>query len=83
MWVTGFSDAEGCFSVIIEILEPLKWRVRVSFEINLHVKDVVILNRIKEYFGVGSVYIKLGRKIAVYRVTNVKELKTVIIPHFF
>ena len=31
MWVTGFSDAEGCFSVIIEILEPLKWRVRVSF----------------------------------------------------
>jgi len=23
-WVTGFVDAEGCFSVIIEISEPLK-----------------------------------------------------------
>jgi hypothetical protein len=24
MWVTGFVDAEGCFSIIIEISEPLK-----------------------------------------------------------
>ena len=23
-WVTGFTDAEGCFSVIIEITEPSK-----------------------------------------------------------
>jgi hypothetical protein len=23
-WVTGFVDAEGCFSVIIEVLNPLK-----------------------------------------------------------
>ena len=23
-WVTGFVDAEGCFSVIIEISNPLK-----------------------------------------------------------
>jgi hypothetical protein len=23
-WVTGFVDAEGCFSVIVEISEPLK-----------------------------------------------------------
>lgn len=32
MWVTGFVDAEGCFSIIIEILEPLKWRVRTRGE---------------------------------------------------
>jgi len=23
-WVTGFVDAEGCFSIIIEITNPLK-----------------------------------------------------------
>lgn len=31
-WVTGFVDAEGCFSVIIE---SSKLKVRISFEINL------------------------------------------------
>lgn len=24
MWVTGFVDAEGCFSIIIDVSEPLK-----------------------------------------------------------
>lgn len=51
MWVTGFVDAEGCFSIIIEISEPLKWKVRTSFEINLHEKDADILYKIKSFFG--------------------------------
>lgn len=33
-WITGFTDAEGCFSIIIEITKLLKWKVRTSFEIN-------------------------------------------------
>src|SRR5690606_26647705 len=27
-WITGFTDAEGCFSVIIEMSSLLKWKVR-------------------------------------------------------
>jgi hypothetical protein len=27
-FVTGFTDAEGCFTIIIEILGPSKWKVR-------------------------------------------------------
>lgn len=42
-WVTGFVDAEGCFSVIIVILDSLKWKVKISFEISLHEKDKEIL----------------------------------------
>ena len=30
-WVTGFSDAEGCFSVIISKVSALRWRIIVSF----------------------------------------------------
>ena len=54
-WITGFTDAEGCFSVIFTKRPNLKWRIMVSFEINLHSKDIKILNQIKDYFGVGSV----------------------------
>lgn len=78
----GGGDAEGCFSVIVEITESLSWKVRVSFEINLHEKDTEILNTLQSFFGVGSVYTRLNRKISVYRVTNVKDINDKIIPHF-
>ena len=81
-WVTGFVDAEGCFSVVIEISEIFKRKVRISFEINLHEKDKEILYNIKSFFGVGAVYIRSHRKLAVYRVTNVNYIKDIIIPHF-
>lgn len=81
-WVTGFSDAEGCFSVIIEMSSLLKWKVRVSYEINLHTKDIAILHQIKRFFGVGSIYTKSNKNLCVYRVTTAKDLIAVIIPHF-
>lgn len=37
---------------------------------------------IKSFFGVGAVYIRSDRKLAVYRVTNVNYIKDIIIPHF-
>jgi hypothetical protein len=80
-WVTGFVDAEGCFSVSV-IIEDLKRKVRVSFEINLHEKDAEILKKIKNFFGVGQVYNRSDKRISIYRVTNVNYIKDIIIPHF-
>ena len=81
-WVTGFVDAEGCFSVIIEISKDLKRRVRISFQIILHEKDKDILYKIQSFFGVGNVYGSSNKKISLYRVTNITYIKNVIIPHF-
>lgn len=81
-WVTGFVDAEGCFSVIIEISKDFKRKVKVSFEINLHEKDKDILYKIQSFFGVGAVYHRKDRPISWYRVTNITYLKNVIIPNF-
>lgn len=81
-WITGFVDAEGCFSIIIEVSSSLKWKVRTSFEINLHEKDKEILYKIQSYFGVGAIYHRRDRKISVYRVSNVNYIKDIIIPHF-
>lgn len=50
--------------------------------INLHEKDKDILYKIKSFFGVGAVYVRSDRKLAVYRVTNVNYIKDIIIPHF-
>jgi hypothetical protein len=74
-------DAEGCSSVIIQVLSPLKCKIRVSFEINLLDKDLAILYRIQSFFGVGKVHLRSNRNLCVYRVTSPYLLK-VIIPHF-
>ena len=81
-WITGFIDAEGCFSVIIEISDKTKWKIKTSFEINLHIKDVEILYKIKSFFFcVGAVYLKTNKNIAVFRFTNSDILRNIIIPH--
>ena len=79
-WISGFVDAEGCFSVIVEV-SKIKF-VSVSFEINLHEKDIDILYKIKKFFGVGDVYRRSDKKIVRYRVTNINYIKHYIIPHF-
>jgi len=81
-WITGFTDAEGCFTVIISKRSNLNWRVQVSFEINLHIKDILILHSIKDFFNVGLISSRLDKNNCVYRVTKIEDLINVIIPHF-
>lgn len=81
-WVSGFVDAEGCFTVIISERKNKTFKVSVSFEINLHVKDINILYSIQNFFNVGNIIIRKDKPICVYRITKVKEIIDVIIPHF-
>ena len=95
-WVTGFSDAESSFSIKIYKSAPAPqesskhsltfggrgWSINPTFAIELHKKDIAILEEIKSFFGIGTVFIRKTRNNAVYHVQSVKELREVIIPHF-
>lgn len=85
-WVTGFSDAESSFIISIFKSNSHKsgWQVYPVFSIGLHIKDILLLNSIKDFFGVGTV-IKRDlnlRPTAVYSVKSIKDINNVIIPHF-
>lgn len=83
LWfITGFSDAEGCFSIKIQSNDKLKnkWRVRPVFSITLHRKDKSILESIQNTLGVGKIS-NIGEKVVIYAVDSIKEI-TVIINHF-
>ena len=56
-FLTGFVDAEGCFSIKIQQNAKLKtkWRVRPVFSITLNVKDLPLLESIKNNLGVGNI----------------------------
>ena len=57
------------------------WPVGLDFKISLRDKDIVLLEDIKNYFRIGSIYYKKKYKIVYFRVQSVKELK-IIIDHF-
>jgi len=81
-FLTGYSDAESSFVISIYRDEnsKLKWRVTASFSINVHIKDIALLEQIHKTLGVGKVR-KNGPTTAVFRVDNIKELQ-IIVDHF-
>jgi len=81
-FVTGFTDAEGCFSISIRPSANMKtsWRISPSFLIKLHIKDIAILEKIQYTLGVGTIR-KAGIDMAVFAVESVKDLQ-VIVNHF-
>jgi len=80
-FVTGFSDAESSFSVsIAKSTKQGKGCVMCRFDINLHKKDLDLLNSIKDFFGVGKVYLNTNDS-CIYTVQSIKDL-AIIINHF-
>lgn len=80
-FVTGFTDAEGFFSISVVRVPRLKlgWTVYLQFGYTLHIKDKEFLDRIKEFFTVGNVGV--GKNNCDFRVTSIKNLE-LIIKHF-
>ena len=83
LWfITGFADAEGCFSFAIkpDAKSKLKWRTSPLFVIKLHIKDIAILELIKNTLKVGKIRTN-GINSVQYVVESIQELQ-VIVNHF-
>nr|YP_009568490.1 hypothetical protein [Drechslerella brochopaga]QBL02570.1 hypothetical protein [Drechslerella brochopaga] len=69
-------------SILKDLERRIGWSVAARFEITLHLKDEDLLNQIKVYFkNVGKIY-KYGKDKISYRVNNLEQIITIIIPHF-
>lgn len=79
-WVTGFIDGDGCFhiSIVEDIKTKTSWRVRPHFQIGTHIKDIVLMEDIKNFFQVGSINLKHGSKSIMFRVQSIQELNVII-----
>lgn len=59
------------------------WKVETSFQINLHSKDLVLLELIRAYFGgIGAIHFNKKRNSVNFIVGSLEEISNVIIPHF-
>ena len=84
-FITGFVDAEGCFSIRVRKSKSkitlVGWHVEFVFSIHLHSRDLPLLKEIQAYFG-GIGRIAEGTNHCGYYVSSIEQLTTVIIPHF-
>ena len=83
-FISGFSDAEGCFLVIIRKSPKslLGLQIEVNFTINLHVRDLDLLKLIQTYFeGVGRIG-KERNGCCDFTIGSLDQIITKVIPHF-
>jgi len=94
-WITGFVDGEGCFSIHF-VRQPERvsrrgyktgFQVGHEFAVTQGAKSVECLQTLKEFFGVGEVYLNRrfdNHKEHLYRysVAGRSDLLQVVIPFF-
>lgn len=84
-FVTGFTDAEGCFSISI-IKDPrykAGYRVEALYSVTLHKKDVIILELIQAFFGnAGKINFETKRDVVSFTIRSKKYLANIVLPHF-
>lgn len=84
-FITGFSDAECSFGILIlqKSKSKLGWVVEPNFQVTMHNKDTQLLKEIQILLkGVGHIYEYPKRNKVNFVVTRLKDLVDVIIPHF-
>lgn len=83
-YISGFADGEGCFSVSFNYRAKLRTRIEVrpSFSISQKRFSLSALEKIREYFRCGGVRYCRNDGTYKYEVRSLKDLLTVIIPHF-
>ena len=84
-WISGFADGEGCFAVTIYSRRDKKTpAVQFSFSIGLADRDLGIVKKIRDFFGVGFYAVRKNKDVqnAYYRCSGPNIIKEKIIPHF-
>lgn len=88
-YIVGFVEGEGCFAITISKHKTKKLGLdaRLVFEIELRGDDRPVLEKIKNYFGVGHIYNLNYKRYgwfphAKYSVHSLEDLKKTIVPFF-
>lgn len=79
--ISGFIDAEGSFSIILDKIKTRKlgWRIQPKFQLGLHIKDLVLLKKIQEFLGgIGSLHLDNNRDRVNFSVNSIKDLLKLI-----
>jgi hypothetical protein len=83
-YISGFVDGEGCFCVSFQPSgrHCLGWEVRPSFSVSQNVDRAQPLYWLKERWNCGFIRPDRSDKTVKFEVRNVRDLVSIVIPHF-
>jgi hypothetical protein len=82
-FVTGLTDAEGCFSVVIRKNNKAKFKKNVGLRFQIHMlqNEMELLNMVKLFFGCGVLYFSKDGFMS-FAIQDFYSIKNKVIPHF-
>jgi hypothetical protein len=81
--LTGFVDAEGCFSVVLFKSKTSKFgeAIKLSFILTQSARDINLMRSFIKYFKCGYVSLE-NRETIDFKITKFSEIKEIVIPFF-
>jgi hypothetical protein len=83
-FVTGLSDAEGCFSVRVwnNKITKFKRNVQLDFKIKMLENETELLSQVRSFFNCGILWYYRKDDTVWFRVQDIYSIKNKITPHF-
>lgn len=82
-WIAGFVSAEGNFDVRIPATKSKTgYRVQLRFRISQHSRDLVLMEKIVEYFVAGKIYNYPGKSAISLSIVSFTDITDKVIPFF-
>ena len=84
VYVSGYVDGEGCFTISISPRAKLlaRWEVRPSFSVSQNGDRAEVLHALQAYFGCGSIRPDRSDKTLKWETRRLEDLVERVIPHF-
>ncbi len=88
MWIAGFVDGEGCFSVSVHrnprfASRSFGWQLHPAFQVYQHHRHRAVLEALVHAFGCGRIRSKgPSSSVLTYAVDNLQALERQILPFF-
>ena len=81
-WLVGFTEGEGCFSIIINESSTIKtgFQIQLRFKLTQHIIDEKLMKSLVEYLNCGKVYIY--KDTVEFQITKFADLINKILPLF-
>lgn len=83
-WVAGFVSGEGSFYVVLFKNNKYKtgYSVQLRFVIGQHSRDLLLIEKLVEFFGCGYLKPFSNKSAVCYAVTDINSIVDIIIPFF-
>jgi hypothetical protein len=83
-FITGLTDAEGCFSIRVFNNKRVKFKrnVQLGFTIKMLENETELLSMVKSFFNCGVLWHYRKDGTVLFRVQDIYSIKNKIIPHF-